>query len=218
MVVVEDLVFTRRDGDTTRTILNRAHFTIAEHEQVAIIGDSGSGKTTLINLLGGLLRPDSGKIWVAGKNIAQLNDTEQAIYRRSVGMVFQHYQLLSPLTVRDNITFQAQLNHRQPSHDDVLSLTERLGITDKLDVYPHQLSGGEQQRVGIARALLNRPALLLADEPTGNLDAKRSEEVVALMQSLCREQGINLIMVTHSQQLAHVLDRQILIQDQVAHG
>ncbi len=218
MVEVQNLVFTRRDGDLNRAVLDELSLSIAAKEQVAIVGDSGSGKTTLIHLIGGLLRPDSGNIVIDGQNITQFNDTELALYRRGLGMIFQHYQLLAPLSVYDNIVFQAQLNQLNPKQSDVNALAERLGILHKLTTLPQQLSGGEQQRVGIARAMINKPKLLLADEPTGNLDAAKSEEVVLLLRELCEEQGVNLLMVTHSQHLADSLDRKITIQNNRAYG
>ncbi len=161
MVEVQNLVFTRRDGDLNRAVLDELSLSIAAKEQVAIVGDSGSGKTTLIHLIGGLLRPDSGSIVIDGQNITQFNDTELALYRRGLGMIFQHYQLLAPLSVYDNIVFQAQLNQLNPKQSDVNALAERLGILHKLTALPQQLSGGEQQRVGIARAMINKPKLLL---------------------------------------------------------
>ncbi|PCK32980.1 ABC transporter ATP-binding protein [Pseudoalteromonas piscicida] len=218
MVEVQDIEFTRRDGGACRAILSKLSLCIASQEQVAIVGDSGSGKTTLIHLIGGLLRPDSGRILVDGQDITLLDNTAQALYRRSIGMIFQHYQLLAPLNVYDNITFQAQLNNLMPSRTEVEALAERLGILDKLHAFPEQLSGGEQQRVGIARAMLNKPQLLLADEPTGNLDTAKSEEVVSLLRELCEEKAVNLIMVTHSQHLADCLDRKITIENQCAYG
>ncbi|MEJ6472973.1 ABC transporter ATP-binding protein [Pseudoalteromonas piscicida] len=218
MVEVQDIEFTRRDGGACRAILSKLSLCIASQEQVAIVGDSGSGKTTLIHLIGGLLRPDSGRILVDGQDITLFDNTAQALYRRSIGMIFQHYQLLAPLNVYDNITFQAQLNNLMPSRTEVEALAERLGILDKLHAFPEQLSGGEQQRVGIARAMLNKPQLLLADEPTGNLDTAKSEEVVSLLRELCEEKAVNLIMVTHSQNLADCLDRKITIENQCAYG
>ncbi|RRS09376.1 ABC transporter ATP-binding protein [Pseudoalteromonas sp. J010] len=218
MVEVQNVVFSRRDGESRREILSDLNLSIGKNEQVAVVGDSGSGKTTLIHLIGGLLRPDSGSIIIDGQDITKFNDTAQARYRRSLGMIFQHYQLLSVLNVYDNITFQAQLNNIKLAPQTVKTLASRLGIADKLNALPHQLSGGEQQRVGIARAMLNKPQLLLADEPTGNLDAAKSEEVVSLLRQLCQEQSVNLIMVTHSQHLANSLDRKVTIENKRAYG
>ncbi|MDW7548967.1 ABC transporter ATP-binding protein [Pseudoalteromonas sp. McH1-7] len=218
MVEVQNVVFSRRDGESRREVLSDLNLSIGKNEQVAVVGDSGSGKTTLIHLIGGLLRPDSGSIIIDGQDITKFNDTTQARYRRSLGMIFQHYQLLSVLNVYDNITFQAQLNNIKLAPQTVKTLASRLGIADKLNALPHQLSGGEQQRVGIARAMLNKPQLLLADEPTGNLDAAKSEEVVSLLRQLCQEQSVNLIMVTHSQHLANSLDRKVTIENKRAYG
>nr|WP_217704652.1 ABC transporter ATP-binding protein [Pseudoalteromonas sp. McH1-7] len=218
VVEVQNVVFSRRDGESRREVLSDLNLSIGKNEQVAVVGDSGSGKTTLIHLIGGLLRPDSGSIIIDGQDITKFNDTTQARYRRSLGMIFQHYQLLSVLNVYDNITFQAQLNNIKLAPQTVKTLASRLGIADKLNALPHQLSGGEQQRVGIARAMLNKPQLLLADEPTGNLDAAKSEEVVSLLRQLCQEQSVNLIMVTHSQHLANSLDRKVTIENKRAYG
>ena len=218
MISLSNVSFTRQDGEVKRTIINNLSLDIIAGEQIALLGDSGSGKTTLLNLLAGLLSPDSGEITVNTQQISRLNTNQLALYRRQIGIVFQHYQLLSPLSVKDNICFQARLNGRQPSTTEIHNIAEKLGLEDKLNAKPEQLSGGEQQRVGIARALLNKPKLLLADEPTGNLDAARSQEVVALLKQLCQEQDIILIMVTHSQLLADKFTKQLFLKDGQING
>lgn len=206
MILIENIRFFRRDGHQKQAVINDLSLTLQSGEQLALLGDSGSGKTTLLHLLAGLLTPDEGRININGQEISGFNQDQLALYRRSIGLIFQHYQLLPPLTVADNILFQYRLNN--PNYQDkqaqqnLQAIACRLGIENKLDALPNQLSGGEQQRVGIARALINQPKLILADEPTGNLDQARSTDVVELMTTLCQEQGINLIMVTHSQQLA----------------
>ncbi|ALU41540.1 ABC transporter ATP-binding protein [Pseudoalteromonas rubra] len=213
MIQLDEITFRRRDGAGYRNVLDGLSWSVSGAEQVALTGDSGSGKTTLLNILAGLLSPDSGTVRINGQAIHTFNAKQLALYRRTIGMIFQHYQLLSPLNVADNMAFQARLNGRAVSHKEITIMAERLGLGDKLDVYPAQLSGGEQQRVGIARALLNRPSVLLADEPTGNLDSMRSQEVLELLMSLCQEQKVNLIMVTHSRVLAAQLPRQVALRD-----
>ena len=206
MISVTDLCFSRADGDQVQTLFDGFSFEVSAQEQVALLGDSGSGKTTLLHLLAGLLSPDSGQISINGEVISSYNDKQLAHYRRKIGLIFQHYQLLDCLTVKQNILFQHQLNYPNQDAKEFDILIEQLGLTGKLNKLPHQLSGGEQQRVGIARALLNQPKLILADEPTGNLDQARSHQVVEMLTSLCKERQINLIMVTHSQQLTQYFD------------
>jgi ABC-type lipoprotein export system ATPase subunit len=206
VISVRDLCFSRADGDQVQTLFENFGFEVAAQEQVALLGDSGSGKTTLLHLLAGLLKPDSGQINIDGEVISAYNDKQLAHYRRKIGLIFQHYQLLDCLTVKQNILFQHQLNFPNQDAKEFNLLSEQLGLSGKLHKLPNQLSGGEQQRVGIARALLNQPKLILADEPTGNLDQARSHQVVEMLTSLCKERQINLIMVTHSQQLTQYFD------------
>lgn len=213
MISLKNVSFTRQDGALKRTIINNLSLDIIAGEQIALLGDSGSGKTTLLNLLAGLLSPDSGEITVNSQQINALNANKLALYRRKIGIIFQHYQLLSPLSVEDNICFQARLNGHEPSKFEIENIAQKLGLQDKLTAMPDQLSGGEQQRVGIGRALLNKPKLLLADEPTGNLDSARSQEVVTLLKNLCQEQNIILIMVTHSQLLADQFTKQLFLKN-----
>ncbi|GMM85058.1 ABC transporter ATP-binding protein [Pseudoalteromonas sp. MTN2-4] len=206
MISVTDLCFSRADGDQVQTLFDGFSFEVSAQEQVALLGDSGSGKTTLLHLLAGLLKPDSGQISINGEVISAYNDKKLAHYRRKIGLIFQHYQLLDCLTVKQNILFQHQLNYPNQNAKEFDLLIEQLGLNGKLNKLPSQLSGGEQQRVGIARALLNQPKLILADEPTGNLDQARSHQVVEMLTSLCKERQINLVMVTHSQQLTQYFD------------
>ncbi|MBU1309236.1 MAG: ABC transporter ATP-binding protein [Gammaproteobacteria bacterium] len=201
MISVTDLSFHRQDGEQIHNLFEGLSFEIKSQEQVALLGDSGSGKTTLLHLLSGLLTPHSGQIEVNGELISSYNTKQLAHYRRKIGLIFQRYQLLDCLTVKQNILFQHQLNFPGQAATEFEALTEQLGLSHKLNKLPHQLSGGEQQRVGIARALLNQPQLILADEPTGNLDQERSHQVVEMLTTLCKERQINLVMVTHSQQL-----------------
>jgi ABC-type lipoprotein export system ATPase subunit len=218
MISLNNVLFTRQDGALKRTIINDLSLDILPAQQIALLGDSGSGKTSLLNLLAGLLSPDTGKIVVNNQEISAFNANQLALYRRKIGIIFQHFQLLSPLSVQDNMCFQARLNGIIPSADDIQTMAQKLGLQNKLTAMPAQLSGGEQQRVGIGRALLNKPKLLLADEPTGNLDAARSQEVVALLKSLCQEQEIILIMVTHSQLLADQFATQLFLKNGQING
>lgn len=207
MIHIENLCFYRHDGTQKTSILNELNFSLESGSQVALVGDSGSGKTTLLHLMAGLLKPASGKIIINNDNISHYDDSQLADYRKQIGLVFQHYQLLSALTVEDNILFQLKLNQPNLSTIEIKTrlddITNQLGINHKLKSLPNQLSGGEQQRVGIARALIHQPSVVFADEPTGNLDQQRSSEVVELLTQLCSEKQINLVMVTHSQTLAH---------------
>jgi ABC-type lipoprotein export system ATPase subunit len=206
VISVKNLCFRRQDGQEVQTLFDGFSFEIAAQEQVALIGDSGSGKTTLLHLLAGLLSPNSGQIAINDELISAYNEQQLAYYRRKIGLIFQHYQLLDCLTVKQNILFQHKLNFPSPSPNELNTLVEQLGLNDQLNKLPSQLSGGEQQRVGIARAILNQPKLILADEPTGNLDQARSHQVVKMLTSLCKEREINLVMVTHSQQLTQYFD------------
>ena len=206
MISVSDLCFRRQDGTEVQTLFDGLSFTINAHEHLALLGDSGSGKTTLLHLLAGLLSPNSGQIEVNGERISAYNAQQLAHYRRKIGLIFQHYQLLDCLSVKKNILFQHQLNYPNQVASGFDALVEQLGLKDKLNKLPSQLSGGEQQRVGIARALLNQPKLILADEPTGNLDQTRAQQVVEMLTTLCKERQINLVMVTHSQRLTQYFD------------
>lgn len=206
MISVSDLCFRRQDGAEVQTLFDGLSFTINAHEHLALLGDSGSGKTTLLHLLAGLLSPNSGQIEVNGERISAYNAQQLAYYRRKIGLIFQHYQLLDCLSVKQNILFQHQLNYPNQVASGFDALVEQLGLKDKLNKLPSQLSGGEQQRVGIARALLNQPKLILADEPTGNLDQTRAQQVVEMLTTLCKERQINLVMVTHSQRLTQYFD------------
>lgn len=219
MISVSNLVFRRQDGEQVHTLFDGLSFEMSGQEQVALLGDSGSGKTTLLHLLAGLLSPTCGDITINGELISSYNPQQLALYRRKIGLIFQHYQLLDCLTVKQNILFQHQLNFPKQQATEFDDLVEQLGLTAKLEKLPSQLSGGEQQRVGIARALLNQPKLILADEPTGNLDQKRAQQVVEMLTTLCKARHINLVMVTHSRQLTQYFDRvKVLVNGQLHDG
>ncbi len=213
MIEVKDLCFSRTDGDTRVKILNQLNLALPAAQHLALLGDSGSGKTTLLHILAGLLQADSGSVDVNNLKLSSLSDHELALYRRKIGLIFQHYQLLDCLTVKQNILFQHQLNFPKQAASEFEQLVEELGLGHKLNALPHQLSGGEQQRVGIARALLNKPAIIFADEPTGNLDQQRSHQVVKLLTDLCHQRKINLVMVTHNHQLTDYFEQVKVLRD-----
>ena len=213
MIEVKDLCFIRNDGDNKQSILNKLNLFIPAAQHLALLGDSGSGKTTFLHILAGLLQADSGTVSVNNQELSMLNERELALYRRKIGLIFQHYQLLDCLTVKQNILFQHKLNFPGEDASEFDHLVNKLGLQNKLNALPDQLSGGEQQRVGIARALINKPQIIFADEPTGNLDQKRSHQVVKLLTELCSERKINLVMVTHSHQLTDYFDQVNVLRD-----
>ncbi|MEM6423004.1 MAG: ABC transporter ATP-binding protein [Pseudomonadota bacterium] len=188
-------------------MLNGVDLTLPAGQSVALTGESGSGKSTLLHLVGGLDTADGGRVSLEGCDIAELDEPARAALRRDrLGIVFQQFNLIPSLTVRDNLGFQARLCERHDAEWEA-ALADRLGLTETLDRYPEQLSGGQQQRLAIGRALAARPSLLLADEPTGNLDEKTSDQVLSLVLSLVAETGCAFLLVTHSDRLAARLDR-----------
>ena len=213
MIEVKDLCFIRDDGDNRQSILNKLNLSVPAAQHLALLGDSGSGKTTFLHILAGLLQADSGSVSINNQELTLFSERELALYRRKIGLIFQHYQLLDCLTVQQNILFQHKLNFPGETASEFDHLVNELGLQNKLNALPHQLSGGEQQRVGIARALINKPQIIFADEPTGNLDQKRSHQVVKLLTELCSERKINLVMVTHSHQLTDYFDHVNVLRD-----
>lgn len=199
--------FKQAEGDVI--VFNGLNFDMAAGTSVALLGESGSGKSTLLHLIAGLDSVDTGEIIVGEHTITKMSEAELAEMRRQqVSLVFQQFHLISTLNIADNIRFQAALCQRYDAEYETL-LIEHLGLRSQLKKFPHQLSRGQQQRVAIARSLLHRPALVLADEPTGNLDEQSSLEVMSLFSSLVREAGSSLLMVTHSREMAAFLDRSI---------
>src|SRR6201994_2789073 len=206
---VRELTKTYRSGGEQVAVLRGVNLDIAAGERVALTGESGSGKSTLLHLIAGLDRADGGEIRLAGASIGELSDAGRAALRRDcLGLVFQQFNLIPSLNVDDNLAFQARIAGR---HDAAwqAELVERLGLSALLKRYPEQLSGGQQQRVAIGRALAIKPVLLLADEPTGNLDEDTADDVLGLARDLVTRTGCGFLMVTHSTRLAATLDRQI---------
>jgi putative ABC transport system ATP-binding protein len=206
---VRNLTKTYRSGADDVVVLRGINLDVAAGERVALSGESGSGKSTLLHLIAGLDRADGGEITLAGESVSDLTDAGRAALRRDrLGLVFQQFNLIPSLTVDDNLVFQARIARR---HDAAwhIELVERLGLGGLLKRYPEQLSGGQQQRVAIGRALAVKPLLLLADEPTGNLDEATADEVLALTRDLVARSGCGFLMVTHSARLAATLDRQV---------
>lgn len=200
--------------DTLVKALDGVNLTVEDGEFVAIVGTSGSGKSTLLHMLGGLDRPTSGSVIVDGKNIFSLRDEALTIFRRrKIGFVFQSFNLVPVLTVRENIVLPIQLDGGKVDERYVGEVVAALGLEKKLNSLPNQLSGGQQQRVAIARALATKPAILLADEPTGNLDSRTSQDVLSLMKVTGRKFSQTMVMITHNEEIAQLSDRIVRIED-----
>ena len=194
--------------------LDHVSFSVEKGEFVAIVGESGSGKSTLLHLIGGVDRPTSGKVFIDGKDIFDFDDDKLAIFRRrQVGLIYQFYHLIPILNVEENIMLPLSLDNRTVDKETLESLLEMLGLDNRRTHLPNELSGGQQQRTSIGRALITNPALILADEPTGNLDSKSSDEIVALLKKSNKEQGQTIIMITHNSEIAGIADRIIKIED-----
>lgn len=201
-------------GDTQVNALDGVDLSVEQGEFVAIVGTSGSGKSTLLHMLGGLDRPTSGTVTVDGKDIFALKDEALTIFRRrKIGFVFQSYNLVPVLSVWENIVLPVQLDGNKVDMDYVQAVISTLGLDKKLQNLPNQLSGGQQQRVAIARALVTKPAILLADEPTGNLDSKTSQDVLSLMKVTGQKFAQTMVMITHNEEIAQLADRIIRIED-----
>ena len=201
-------------GDTEVRALDGVDLTVEKGEFVAVVGTSGSGKSTLLHMLGGLDRPTSGAVLVDGKDIFSLKDEELTIFRRrKIGFVFQSYNLVPVLSVYENIVLPIQLDGGKVDQSYVNQVIEALGLEQKLENLPSQLSGGQQQRVAIARALATKPAIILADEPTGNLDSKTSQDVLSLMKVTGQKFAQTMVMITHNEEIAQMADRIVRIED-----
>lgn len=211
---VQNLTKVYGKGETMVKALDDVSFSVNKGEFVAIIGPSGSGKSTLLHILGGVDNATSGKVVIDGTDISGLDETALAIFRRrQIGLVYQFYNLIPILTVEENLTLPLLLDGRRPDERLISSLVERLGLYDRLKHLPSQLSGGQQQRVSIGRALINNPALLLADEPTGNLDSVNSREIIKLLREFNREFNQTVLIITHDEKIALAADRVIEISD-----
>lgn len=201
-------------GENEVHALDGVNFSVEKGEFVAIVGTSGSGKSTLLHMLGGLDRPTGGSVEVDGNEIFSLKDEELTIFRRrKIGFVFQNYNLVPVLNVYENIVLPVQLDGKTPDASYIDSIIETLGLERKLENLPNNLSGGQQQRVAIARALASKPAIILADEPTGNLDSKTSQDVLGLLKVTSQKYGQTIVMITHNEEIAQLADRIIRIED-----
>lgn len=211
---VENLTKTYGKGESEVKAVDNVSFSVEKGEFVAIVGSSGSGKSTLLHLLGGVDRPTSGKVFVDGKDIYTLNDDNLAIFRRrQVGIIYQFYNLIPILNVEENITLPCDLDGNKVDEKRLNDLLTSLGLQNRKKYLPNQLSGGQQQRVSIGRALINNPAIILADEPTGNLDSKSSEEIVELLKMTNKKYKQTIIIITHNLEIANEADRILTIED-----
>ena len=212
----EHLYKTYGEGDNKIVAVNDANFSVARGEFVAIVGSSGSGKSTLMHMLGGVDRPTSGRVLIEDKDIYKLKDDQLAIFRRrQVGLIYQFYNLIPVLDVEENITLPLELDGRKVDREALKELSGTLGLSKHMHHLPNQLSGGQQQRVAIGRALITRPAILLADEPTGNLDTRSGNEIMELLKVSNRKYKQTVIMITHNLELAKQADRVLSIEDGV---
>lgn len=211
---VEELVKEYGEGETKVRALDGVSFSVEKGEFVSVIGPSGSGKSTLLHILGGVDKPTSGKVFIDGTDICSLGEDKLAVFRRrQIGLVYQFYNLMPVLNVDENIALPHLLDGRKLDRERLDSIVEHLGLTDRRENLPNQLSGGQQQRVSIGRALYSRPAIFLADEPTGNLDRKTGEEITALLKESNRVQKQTLILITHDERLAMQADRVFFLED-----
>ncbi len=201
-------------GETAVHALDGVNLAVEKGEFLAIVGTSGSGKSTLLHMLGGLDRPTDGSVTVDGKEIFSLKNEELTIFRRrKIGFVFQNYNLVPVLNVYENIVLPIQLDGNKPDQEYVKQVIDTLGLSSKLNNLPNNLSGGQQQRVAIARALVSKPAIILADEPTGNLDSKTSQDVLSLLKVTSQKFAQTIVMITHNEEIAQLADRIIQIED-----
>ena len=206
----QDLTKSYYEGDVQRVVLQNAHAEFKSGEITAILGKSGSGKSTLLNLISGIDAPDSGQVWVDGQDLTALSERDRTLFRRArIGFVFQFFNLIPTLTVGENVSLPLELNQmpRERAREKAQNLLETVGLLDRWKTFPEKLSGGEQQRVALARALVHDPLLILADEPTGNLDEETGAQVISLLARLTREQNRTLLIVTHSPEVTSLADR-----------
>ena len=216
LLEVQNICKTYGSGEAAVHALKNASFTVPKGEFVAVVGESGSGKSTLLNLIGALDTPTSGKVWIDGRDIFSMKERSLTIFRRrNIGFIFQSFNLITELTVEQNIEFPVLLDYRKPDKAYLEELLTVLNLQERRHHLPSQLSGGQQQRVAIGRALITRPALILADEPTGNLDTQNSSEVIALLKQASRSYEQTIILITHSRSIAQTADRILRVSDGV---
>ena len=216
LLEVKDICKTYGNGETAVQALKHVSFSVPKGEFVAVVGESGSGKSTLLNTLGALDTPTSGKVYIDGKDIFAMKEKQLTVFRRrNIGFIFQAFNLIPELTVEQNMMFPVLLDYQKPNKKYLEELLTVLNLKERRNHLPNQLSGGQQQRVAIGRALLTRPSLILADEPTGNLDSKNSSEVIALLHEASKKYAQTIIMITHSQSIAQTADRVLKVFDGV---
>lgn len=214
IVKICDLVKYYQTGENVVKAVDHTDLVIERGKFTAIVGRSGSGKSTLLHLIGGLDRPDSGKVIIDGKDIFTLKDNQLAAFRRQkIGFIFQDYNLIPSLNVWENVVLPIGLDKRKVDRKEIMSILERIDLADKKDAMPNTLSGGQKQRVAIARALAGSPAIILADEPTGNLDSGTELEVMGLLKNCVKEYHQTLVMITHDETIAQMADRIVMIED-----
>ena len=214
LLEVSDVSKTYGSGEAAVKALKKVSFSVPKGEYVAIVGESGSGKSTLLNMIGALDTPTSGKVVISGKEIFSMNDRKLTIFRRrNIGFIFQAFNLIPELTVEQNIVFPMLLDYQKPDTKYLEELLSVLNLKERRRHLPSQLSGGQQQRVAIGRALITRPALILADEPTGNLDSQNTSEVIALLKEASKKYEQTIIMITHSHSIAQTADRILQVSD-----
>lgn len=216
LLEVNNICKTYGSGKTAVHALKKVSFSVPKGEYVAIVGESGSGKSTLLNMIGALDTPTSGKVVIGGKEIFSMNDNRLTVFRRrNIGFIFQAFNLIPELTVEQNIIFPVLLDYQKPDRKYLEELLTVLNLKERRNHLPSQLSGGQQQRVAIGRALITRPSLILADEPTGNLDTQNSSEVIALLKEASRKYEQTIIMITHNRSIAQSADRILQVSDGV---
>lgn len=214
LLEVRNISKTYGSGEAAVQALKGVSFSVPKGEYVAIVGESGSGKSTLLNMIGALDVPTSGKVMISGKDIFSMNDRKLTIFRRrNIGFIFQAFNLIPELTVEQNIIFPALLDYQKPDKKYLEELLAALNLKERRNHLPSQLSGGQQQRVAIGRALITHPSLILADEPTGNLDTQNSSEVIALLKEASRKYEQTIIMITHNRSIAQTADRVLNVSD-----